>query len=86
MVSAGLVIGFIVCAGLAALMVGPSDRNFAPLLLGSWIVVAVVVLATQKWKRRVRQGSNSGRCILIVAGTGLVLGHLRSVRKALIWE
>jgi hypothetical protein len=50
-VAAGLVVAFIVCAGLAALFVGPSDRNFVPLLLGSWIVVAVLLLATQKWKR-----------------------------------
>jgi hypothetical protein len=50
-VAAGLVVGFIVCVGLAALFVGPSDSLFVPLLLISWIVVAVVVLATQKWKR-----------------------------------
>jgi hypothetical protein len=50
-VAAGLVVAFIICAGLAALFVGPSDRNFMPLLLISWIVVAVILLATQKWKR-----------------------------------
>jgi hypothetical protein len=50
-VAASLVVGLIVCAGLASLFVGPSDRNFVPLLVGSWIVVAVVVLATQKWER-----------------------------------
>ena len=59
MVSASLVIGFIVCAGVAALLVGPSDGNFVPLLLGSWIVVVVVVLLTPKWKRRVR------RCFMV---------------------
>jgi len=51
LVAASLVFAFIVCAGLAALFVGPSDRLFVPLLLSTWIVIAVVTLATQKWKR-----------------------------------
>jgi hypothetical protein len=50
-VSASLVIAFIVCAAISALMVAPSDRNFLPLLLGSWAAVVVIVVLTQKWKR-----------------------------------
>jgi hypothetical protein len=51
LVAASFVVGFIVCAGLAVLFGWPLDGVFFQLLLISWIVVAVLLLATQKWKR-----------------------------------
>jgi hypothetical protein len=50
-VAAGLVVALIISVGLAALLVGPSDSFFVPLILISWTVTAVLLIATQKWKR-----------------------------------